>query len=411
MINPVNFNPIVQNATATTSQQVTTQPNQNHQVNNPNMNGLNALAAYNQPITNTATATPKTIQPTLPTVLTPAAIHSMEGEKITSANGTLNAIIKRNEKTTTVYKMDMQAPNDDIRKIETYDNSTGKLVAVQNNYNNYENGKNPVIISTEIIEYNDAGKEKKATYYYKGKLENVVETHYGPNNFERRCSVYSDGSSTIFENCKDTESSRIFKYDTKGQVTEIEIMDKKNNSSKVDSYKDGKLIRSENIELKAIPNTTGKNPQQDTELLATQPYILGYDPKQVQGEKQYYSHGSIERITTKTATGSITHTFDINGTLTGIEDAQNPDNVKYVVYHNNGEYYSVEEKLGDNLLKNTTFAPDGSKEVCVMNETTKQEKIAIYRNNGSLAKYIEYNSPEDKMMMSFNKNGELVRVE
>ena len=62
------------------------------------------------------------------------------------------------------------------------------------------------------------------------------------------------------------------------------------------------------------------------------------------------------------------------------------------------------------MLKTTNFAPDGSKEVCVMNESTKQEKIAIYRDNGSLANYIEINSPKDKIMMSFNKNGELIKV-
>ena len=41
------------------------------------------------------------------------------------------------------------------------------------------------------------------------------------------------------------------------------------------------------------------------------------------------------------------------------------------------------------MFKNTTFAPDGSKEVCVMNELTKQEKIALYRDNGTFV-LVEY---------------------
>lgn len=410
MINPVNINPVVQNATVSTSQQVTTQPSPTYLTNNQNMNGLNALAAYNQPIANNTTAAPKTIQPTLPTVLSPAAIHSMEGERITSSDGTLSAIVKRGEKTTVVYKTDIQAPNDAIRKIETYDNTTGKLVAVQNNYNKFETGKNPITFATEIIEYNEVGKEKKATYYSEGKFENVVETQYGPNGFERRYSVNNDKTSLILEDCKMTESSRIIRYDQKGQIKELEIIDRKNNTAKVDTYNEGKFVKAENIELKPIPNTTGKNPQADPQILPSQPYVLGYDPKQVQGDRQLYSNGAIERITTQTATGKITHTFDVNGTLTGIEDAQDPNNVKYIVYHDYGKYYTVEEKLGDDLLKTTNFAPDGSKEVCVMNESTKQEKIAIYRDNGSLANYIEINSPKDRIMMSFNKNGELIKV-
>ena len=160
----------------------------------------------------------------------------------------------------------------------------------------------------------------------------------------------------------------------------------------------------------AIPNTTGKNPHADVQIQPAQPYILGYDPKQVEGEKQYYSNGAIERITTQTANGSITHTFDVNGTLTGIEDAQDPNNIKYVVYHDYGKCYSVEEKIGDGILKNTNFIDDGSMEVSVINEKTLQEKIAIYNTKGNLSTYIEYDSPEEKMMMTFNRNGELINV-
>ncbi len=407
MINPVKFNPVVQNTT-TTAPQVANQPRQAFTpVDNPNMSGLNALAAYNQPFTSSSVA-PKTIQPTLPTVLLPQAIHSMEGERITSADGTLSAIVRRNENSTTVYKMDIQAPNDAIRTIETYDNKTGKLVAVQKNYNKIEAGKNPVIFETDIVEYDENGKEKKATYYFDGKFANVVETQYGPDGFVKRYIVRDDGSSAIFEDCKVTKSSRFIDYDKNGQVREVEITDRKNNTVKVEKYINGKLASVENKKQEPIPNTTGKNPQADAQIVPTQPYILGYDPKQVQGEKQLYSNGTVERITTQTATGKITYTFDVNGTLTGIEDAQDPNNVKYIVYHDYGKCYSVEEKLGENVLKTTNFVDDGTIEVSVYNEATKQEKIALYRDGGSLASYIEHNSPEDQILMTFNDNGELI---
>ncbi len=412
MINPVNLNPMVQNSTMITPQQAATQPRQIFApMDNPNMDGLKALAAYNQPIANSANIAPKTIKPTLPTVLSPEAVHSMEGERITSADGTLSAIVRRFDNTTVVYKTDIQAPNDAIGTIETYDNKTGKLVAVQKNYNKIEQGKAPVNFSTEIVEYNENGKEKKATYYFEGKLSNVVETEYGPNDFKKLYIARDDGSTAVIERCNVTDSQRALQYDKNGVIQEIEIIDYKNNTSKLETYKNGKLANVEHKNMLAIPNTTGKNPHADVQIQPAQPYILGYDPKQVEGEKQYYSNGAIERITTQTANGSITHTFDVNGTLTGIEDAQDPNNVKYIVYHDYGKCYSVEEKIGDGILKNTNFIDDGSMEVSVINEKTLQEKIAIYNTKGNLSSYIEYNSPEEKMMMTFNRNGELVNIE
>ena len=411
MINPVNLSPMVQNTTMMAPQQVATQPRQIYApMDNPNMDGLKALAAYNQPIANSIPTASKTITPLTPTVITPEMVHSMEGERISSADGTLSAIVRRFNDTTVVYKTDIMAPNDAISEIETYNNATGKLVSVQKNYNKFEAGKNPVTFETDIVEYDENGKEKKATYYYEGKLANVTETQYGPNGFERRYVVREDGSSFILENCKVTNSQRSIEYDKNGQIKELEIMDFKNYTSKLETYKNGKLVKVENKKQEPIPNTTGRNPQADPQLVPAQPYILGYDPKQVEGQKQFYSNGMIERITTQTATGSITHTFDVNGTLTGIEDAQDPNNVKYIVYHDYGKSYTVEEKLGENLFKTTNFIDNGSVEVSVMNDNTKQEKIAVYESNGKLVTYIEHNSPEDKILMGFNENGELIKV-
>lgn len=411
MINPVSLNPMVQNTTMMAPQQVATQPRQIYTpMDNPNMDGLKALAAYNQPIANSAPAAPKTITPLTPIVLSTEAVHSMEGERITSADGTLSAIVRRFDDTTAVYKTDIMAPNDAIRKIETYDNKTGKLISVQENFNKIENGKVEVL-EYQLMTLDEQGRTIDITGYGgDGKLQYATTTEYGPNGFEKRYIMREDGSTAILEDCKVTKTSRYIDYDKNGQVRELEITDHKNNSSKIETYKNGKLVNVEHKKQEPIPNTTGKNPHADVQIQPAQPYILGYDPKQVEGEKQYYSNGAIERITTKTANGSITHTFDVNGTLTGIEDAQDPNNVKYIVYHDYGKNYTVEEKLGENLFKTTNFIDNGSVEVSVMNDNTKQEKIAVYEPNGKLVTYIEHNSPEDKILMGFNENGELIKV-
>lgn len=409
MINPVNFNPVVQNKQII-STQTTEQPKGFYApMENPNMDGLKALACYNQSVANN-NVTPKTIQPTLPTILLPEAIHSLDGEKITSANGTLNAIVKKGDKTTTVYKTDVTAPNDAIRKIEVYDNSTGKLVSVQSNYNKIEEGKNPQTFRSEITEFDENGQIKKETFYTDGKFETVVEHSYGPNNFEKRYIVNSDGSSLISEECKDTKSLRIMVYDTNGKISKIETVDRNTESSQTVHYKNGIPSKIETQPTTPIPNQTGINPFADPQLKPAEPYILGYDPKQVEGEKQYYSNGAIERITTKTATGTVTHLFDINGTLTGIEDAQNPEKVKNIIYHNYGKEYTIDEKIGDNLYKATNFNGDGSVDVTIYDEENITGKTAIYNENGILKHYIDTKSQEDKMMMSFNNNGELINI-
>jgi len=123
MINPVNTFPVSYNtAIPNNIPQMQPQPIQQPPVQNPNMSGLDALAAYNQQTPKISA--PKHIEPALPTVLQPEAIKAIKGERIYSSTGILDSIVSKGEDTTTVYKMDVAAPNDAIRKIEYYHNSS-----------------------------------------------------------------------------------------------------------------------------------------------------------------------------------------------------------------------------------------------------------------------------------------------
>ena len=134
MINPVNTFPVSYNtAIPNNVSQMQSQTIQQPPVQNPNMSGLDALAAYNQPTQKMSA--PKHIEPALPTVLQPEAIKAIKGERIYTSTGTLDSIVSKGDNTKTVYKMDAAAPNDAIRKIEYYDNSTGKLKFIQENFN------------------------------------------------------------------------------------------------------------------------------------------------------------------------------------------------------------------------------------------------------------------------------------
>lgn len=417
MINSINPSMGVQNVQAgqyqvpQSIQQPVYQP-----VQNPNLNGVNALASYNQP----AKTAPKTITPALPTVLQPEAIKSMEGERITAPDGALDSIIKRSDKTTTIYKMDVLAPNDAIRKIEVYDNATGKLIREQENFNDIKPGQMPVLYYTEINERNSEGKITKTTVYSQGQLDNVAELEYGPNGYEKATIIFADGTSTIEESSEipvedNTMSitSKMTRFDAKGQVVSVETVDRDKRTSEEITYKNGIPSGIKRKFEEPIANSTGINPFTDKDLVPAQPYILGYDPKSVEGEKKYFSNGVLHSITTNTGNGEVVHMFDITGRLTGIEDAKDRNNVKSIIFNNNPDVkyqgYSILEQLGEKINKTTVYNNNGEKEVSITDLANNTSKTAVYKDD-KLLFYTESNSDDERIAMSFDKQGNLVKV-
>lgn len=406
MINSINPISVVQN-------QMPVQNNVNplpqptpQQVQNPNLNGINALAAYNQPMQKNA---PKIIEPLLPTILQPEAIKSMEGERVLTPTGTLDCIIQRNDKNTVIYKMDVLAPNDAIRKIEYYDNATGKLIREQENQNVIENGKLPMTCFTEVIERNADGLPAKSSIYSNGKYEETIEYEYGPN-YEKAYIVRADNISFIDEGTLIPRTNKITNFDEKGQIREVETVNRDEHTSQVVSYENGIPTRIETRKNEPIPNTTGLNPHQDPDLVPAQPFVLGYDPKQVQGEKRYFSNGVLHSIKTTTANGEVFHMFDVTGRLTGIET----DNNKTVIFHNTKDpheaSYSIEEKITDDVIKTTTFNNSGNTRVSINNSKNHSEKNAIYSEDGKLICYYENDGKDKRMMLEFNKQGDLINI-
>ncbi len=384
----------------------------NYMVQNPNLNGARALASYNTPV---AAAKSKVITPALPTVLQPEAVKVIKGERVLSSSGSLDSIISKNDRTTVVYKMDIQAPNDAVSKIETYDNATGKLISVQNNVNLIEQGVMPQNIMAEIAEFNsENGQLKKITTYYKGKLDAVREIEHAPNGDEKVYTV-TNGVSTLNEKFANGDTGRITSFDKSGKITEVRNYNEATRQTEIITYKNGVPSKVENksYDNGPIANTTGKNPQADSDLIPSEPYVLGYEPKSVQGNRTFYSNGMLETINTNTENGFVMHRFDINGELSGIVDARDPGSVKTILFAKrlDGEKYtSVEEEISEGVYKTTTFNPDGTKEVSVMNSNTKNDKHAFYLQNGVMEHYGEYNKDGTNLLMEFNKNGELIYI-
>lgn len=400
---PMVYNPAIQNQLSNTSMAVP------QQIQNANLNGIDALGIYNQPLQKA-----KNLQPTLPTILQPEAIKNINGEKIYSPIGTLEAIVKKDDKNTIVYKMDIQAPENAIRKIEYYDNTTGKLTAIQENFNKIEKGKLPQITQCEVRNIDpQTGKTSKISFYENGQLACIKEIEYGPNNYKKEYTT-SKNSSYIHENFGNGYRKTTI-FDSKGNVQEVVNFDENNYSTEHILYKNGIPCKiTKESEIKINTNPTGKNPASDVDLIPAQPYILGYNPHQVDGEKKYYSNGVLHSIKTTTQNGEITHMFDINGDLTGIEDAQNPNNVKTIIYHNlhdkENSFYTVDEEIGNKIVKTTSFNNDGSKEVTVINFNDNSEKHVKYSENGLINHYYETDKTGNGLFMSFDKQGNLISI-
>lgn len=369
--------------------------------------GLHTLANYNQPIV--SKPVPKIIEPSLPTVLQPEAIKALKGDRIYSSTGTLNSIITRNDKTTTIYKMDVQAPQDAIRRIETFDNKTGRLIRTQENFNIIEENKLPRIDIIEIKDYSpEFPKDIKTTIYYKGKLEMVSENQYGPNDYSKFSVVRGNDLSMVEEDFGNQNVRKTTKFDNNGNIDSISYINSDDVSSKTIYYKNGAPSKIVNESNSPIINTTGVNPKDDLDIKPSLPFILDYNPMALAGDRNYYSNGMIEGIKTQTSNdgGYILHKFGINGTLEGILDMSNPNNKKTISFFPN--HYSIEEMTSNKIRKSTIFNEDGTKEVSLFDGNNNIQKYATYFKNGGLASYLEMAPDGNRVLMTYNKAGDLI---
>ena len=376
----------------------------------PSYTGIDTLASYNKAaLINKPTQ--KTIEPSIPTILQPEAIKALKGDRIYSSTGTLNSIITKNDKTTTIYKMDVSAPQDAIRKIETFDNKTGRLIRTQENLNIIEKNKLPRTDVIEIMDYSpDFPKPLKTTIYYKGKLEMVSEHEYGPNDYHKFSVIQNGKSSMVTEDFEAQGIRKTTKFDSQGNIFTVNYINSNEETGRTIYYKNGLPSKIINESRSPIENLTGINPQNDITIRPSLPFVLNYNPMTLAGERNYYSNGVLETIKTPTSNdGSyILHKFGLDGTLEGILDMSNPNIKKTISFFPN--YYTIEENTPNNMRKTTIFNEDGTKEVSLFDGNTNIQKCANYFKNGNLASYLEITPNGDRILMNYDKNGNLMSI-
>lgn len=409
MINSVNSLPMIQGVNTQGVNRNVTNPQQQayNPVQNPNLNGADALAAYNKPYVST---TPKKMQPMLPTIMQPEGIKFLmqKGTPIKSSSGDLNSIVVKNDNITAVYTMDILAPNDAISKIETFDNATGKLIQKQENMNIIEDGKLPQTPDIAITKYDpQTGEPVAHTFYDKNGLYSTMEHEKLPDGTERTYIYhFQDKNMTIIDSNENEKMRKRTQISSDGKIKEVSTQNWETHTTEITKYKDGHIVGEKEVkQLMPIPNTTGKDPINDPDLKPSAPVVLNYDPTKVEGEKTYYSNGVLETIRTQTANGEVVHTFAPNGNLTGIDY----DNGKKSIYFDE-KFCSVKEEFAPNVYKTTFFNKDGGIDVSIADDNCKTERGAYYEKEGYMSSYAEY-SKDDRMYMEFDKSGNLIAVD
>ncbi len=423
MINAVGSTSSVSNVNTNLLNQLKTDKKlvENNNVEAPQANGAEVLAAYNQAaIKKTEKAdkkdleTLKNLQPSIPTVLQPEAIKILKGERIKTANGTLHAIVDKTPDTTTTYLMDVQAPEAAIRKIITTDNKTGKRIRVQENCNEIKEGVLPNTFLIEIYEfYPDSDDVKKLTTYYNGKPEVTEETVYNKDGSKKHY-INDRNTLMICEEIPKDGVTKCTKYDKEGNIVSV-ATDKKNEYySETIRYENNIPTETVKEAKKPTKNDTGKDPFKDEDLKPAEKYEINGDPKKFEGKKETYSNGALQSIKVKNEKGGeITYLFDLEGNLDSIDDNSDAEHKKSIIYHkpecsDKKGHYIIKEELANGIEKNTTYVNDGTVEVRVLDNKNDSEKYAQYSKDGYMEMYIENGSKDNALRMLFDKDGNLL---
>lgn len=313
---------------------------------NISMNGLDALANYNLGNIN------KDFEVSLAKpIFVPDDINQVNGERIYNSNGELIEIINEDKVFKYVYKQN-SFPNEKYR-LSIIDKKTNKIIKEQSEFK-YTMYENPRI---DVTEFNN-GMSIRTAYDSKTLT---------PTNFDK----------TINTNEKEKHISYDFKYK---DFTMYEF-DKVNNIEKRSHYdKNGNLIE------KPILNNKS-NEYENVEKPTLHPRIeLNYNPKNLDGEKIYYSNGEIEQNIVNRDGKKTIYKFDTNGNIEEIQE--NNLTIYYFNDENHSPGYSINEKLGKGKSKTSVYLNDGTTS-CSLRDNGKGKQYD-FNKNGDLINYIEY---------------------
>lgn len=417
---PVNYNPNITLPQQPQQQQAVKIIQQSD--NNQNLQGADALANYNKPLVQqaqTAQSPLRTLHPTAPSKITKEMLSSMPGEKIYDSNGDLHSFVQKTPETTVTYKIQENI----INSITTIDNKTGlrlKEEIIFPETLSDEDGKpsknlKPTYVLIDEF-YPNSDKCMRSTYYDKdGTLKNVSENEYAAPDY-RKCSAYNKGEYTIQEYSKQGNFFNKTTYKD-GQIKEVETADYEHKNWQVTTYENGAPKETKSHTKKTIiQDAEAMKILGDSSLKPSAPFVINYDPMQLQGERKYYSNGALEKIDAEANGAEFSYRYSPEGKLTSVEENQPAnDYTKTVIYLDKA--YSIDEDLpGGKMHKSTTYAQDGSYYVAIRDEEKNLLRSVDYDEKGRMRTYLEDKldstcSRNPSLIVEFDEQGNIINLE
>lgn len=381
--------------------------------NTQNLQGANALANYNKPMvqqSQPAQPSLRTLHPTAPTKITKQMLASMPGERIYDSNGNLHSLVQKTPQTTITYKM----TDDFVSSIKTIDNATGLLQKEEMVFYEMKDGKTSPKGEVLIDEYYpNSDKCMRSTYYDKeGNLKRVSENEYSAPDY-RKCTSCHDGNYIVQESSKQGNYFNRTTYGADGQIKEVETADYDRHNWQLTTYENGVPKETKNHTKTLIQDAEAMNFKNDESLKPTAPFVMNYDPKQLPGERRYYSNGKEQSITVNSGNAEFNYYFDPDGKLTSVGEVQRDKDFSKDVMFTDNSYSIVEYMPGGKITKETTYGNDGSFYITHKDKDTNVIKSADYDEKGRIRYYREetYDNFKNIIGVEYDELGNVISID
>lgn len=316
------------------------------------MRGADALANYNLGSVNKNKDFDISLIEPIPV---PDDINKVNGERIYNSDGELMEIIDEDKDFKYVYKQGSIPP--EKYQVSVIDKKTNKVIKEQSEFK-YTMYENPLI---DVTEFNNGMRIRTA---YDSKT--LTPTHF---------------DKTIDTNEKEKHISYDFQY----KEFAMYEYDKINNLEKRSHYDyNGHLMEKPIVENKSEEYINIEKP-------VLHPKIeLDYNPKQLDGEKKYYSNGEIEQNIVKRNGEKIVYKFDTNGNIEEIQEKNLT--INYFNDENHSPGYSIKEDFGNGKSKTSVYLNDGTTS-CSIDDNGKGEQYD-FNKMGDIIRHLDYSYEE-----------------
>lgn len=382
MINKINFTQGIQQVQVKPAFKAKEDDSKSAAVTEVSFKGAEALANYNKPSVMTFDKSILNVEPILPTIILPEAIGSIEGEKIYASNGKLYSIVNRVGNTTTIYKASPENDNM-LSSITTIDKKTGNVIKEQKN--EIEDGK---YVYMSINEYDpETGKGLRQTYYNDGKLSYASKRNTNDRGVTQEVGYdYDNDHYYVYESTENNKFSRDYEFNKNKELVSIREY---NNQRGVESrneinFYNGAVISLNFNKTEVLPNNMGREILSDADV---KPADLSVYPDSIEGEKTFYSNGSLESV----KAGDLVYNYSPEGDITFINDGNK----------------TVEKKKDVTIIKEQ-LDEDTSKTTEIYKDTTRvdYEKADYHKHltitNGNPSYYCE--ETDDRILKGFDFN-------